>query len=132
MRHLDTDIIVAYLRGSSAVAEHIKSCVPEVAISTVVLAELLYGARVSMRPDENVKDVLQLAALVHPVVFDESCADAYSHVRENLRRLGRPIGETDTLIAATAVAHNAVLVTHNTKHFEAVQELSVEDWLADS
>ena len=62
--------------------------------------------------------------------FDQSSAEAYSHIRLYLRQKGRPTGEIDALIAAVAIASDAVLVTHNTKHFEHIQHLRLEDWLA--
>jgi len=55
-------------------------------------------------------------------------ADAYSQIRVALRQKGRPTGEIDALIAAVALANNAVLVTHNTKHFENIEGLNLEDW----
>jgi len=41
---------------------------------------------------------------------------------------GMPIGPFDTLLAGTALANNAILVTHNTKEFERVPNLQIEDW----
>lgn len=53
MRHLDTCIVIAYLNGNQAIAEKLKSHLPDVAISSVVLGELLYGAGASARSSEN-------------------------------------------------------------------------------
>ena len=43
-------------------------------------------------------------------------------------KLGKPTGEMDALIAATAMAHKAVLITGNRKHFENIEGLKVEVW----
>lgn len=67
-------------------------------------------------------------ALVSVVPFDEKAAEAYGRMRADLRRRGQPIGEMDTLIAATAVADRAVLITQNLRHSGSVPELVVEDW----
>jgi len=130
MQHLDTSTVVAYLRGHRQVAENLDNCLPDVAISAVVLAELLYGARVSLRPEENIEHLRRFATLVEVVSFDHTCAEAYSHLRAALRRLGRPAGKTDMLTAAAALAQDATLVTHNTRHFEAIPGLRVVDWIA--
>ncbi|OAD21474.1 PilT-like protein, partial [Candidatus Thiomargarita nelsonii] len=50
-------------------------------------------------------------------------------IRVTLRKKGRPTGEVDALIAAIALAHNAILVTDNTKHFEHIEGLTLENWL---
>ncbi|HMR99548.1 MAG TPA: type II toxin-antitoxin system VapC family toxin [Anaerolineales bacterium] len=130
MRHLDTNIVIAYLTGDQAVAKHIKDLLPEVAISSLVLAELRFGARASVRTDENLERLDQFLQIVEVVDFDDASADAYSRIRLSLRRMGRPTGEMDLLIASVALAHNAILITHNTKHFENIERLNIEDWLA--
>jgi predicted nucleic acid-binding protein len=57
MWHLDTNIVIAYLNGDQVVAAHIKSHLPEVGLSSLVLAELLYGARASARASENLERI---------------------------------------------------------------------------
>jgi len=130
MWHLDTNIAVAYLNGNKVVAAQLKDYLPEVAISSLVLAELLYGARASARAAENIERLRQFLQIVSIADFDQAGAEAYSQMRLSLKHKGRPTGEIDTLIAAIAVANNAILVTHNTKHFENIDGLSLEDWRA--
>jgi tRNA(fMet)-specific endonuclease VapC len=98
-------------------------------VSSIVLAELLFGARASARAENNLQRIHQLLQIVTVANFDRAGAEAYSRIRLNLRQKGRPTGEVDALIAAVAVAHDAVLVTHNVKHFGNIDELLVEDWL---
>ena len=129
MRHLDTNIIIAYLNGNQKVAERLKAHLPEIAVSSLVLAELRYGARASARASENLQRLEQFLQIVSVVDFDQASADSYSHLRLDLRCKGRPTGEMDLLIASVAVAHQAILVTHNTKHFSQIEGLAVEDWL---
>ena len=57
MRHLDTCIIIAYLNGNQLIAEKLKLYLPDVAVSSVVLGELLYGARASAGINENLKNL---------------------------------------------------------------------------
>ncbi len=130
MRHLDTNIVIAFLSGNQAVADQLKTHLPDVAISSLVLAELLYGARASARMPENIERLNQFLQIIELVGFDQASAEAYSRIRLSLRQKGLPTGEMDMLIAAVALANGAVLVTHNTKHFENIEDLALEDWLA--
>ncbi len=129
MRHLDTCIVFAYLNGNQTVAARLKSHLPDVAISSIVLGELLYGARASARSTENLQNLKTFAQLVDIVDFNQQSADSYSRIRLSLRQKGRPSGETDMLIAAIAVANNAIFVTDNTKHFQHIEDLRLENWL---
>ena len=60
--------------------------------------------------------------------FDDRCVDSYGRIRNDLERLGTPIGPNDTFIAATATAHDLTLVTHNTDEFGRIPELAIVDW----
>lgn len=60
--------------------------------------------------------------------FDRACADAYANVRIALRKAGRPCGEADIAIAATAIAHGGTIATLNRKHFEPIPGLTLVDW----
>ena len=62
--------------------------------------------------------------------FDEGAAQKYGEIRARLTRQGSLIGPFDLQIAAIALAHDAVLVTHNTEEFGRVAGLKVEDWEA--
>ena len=60
--------------------------------------------------------------------FGEAEARAAARIRADLETVGKPIGPHDVLIAATALAHGATLVTHNLREFRRVKGLLVEDW----
>ena len=62
------------------------------------------------------------------VFFDDDAARKYGEIRSDLARKGTPIGPNDLMIAVIASVHEAVLVTHNTREFERVTGLTVEDW----
>lgn len=61
--------------------------------------------------------------------FDERCERIYGKIRADLAQKGTPIGPNDLFIAA--LAHEAILVTHNTQEFLRVEGLRIEDWEAD-
>jgi tRNA(fMet)-specific endonuclease VapC len=60
--------------------------------------------------------------------WTDAVADSYGPLAQKLRQQGRPIGAMDTLIAAHALAEGLVLVTHNTRHFDGIEGLPLEDW----
>lgn len=127
---LDTNACIALLNGSGpSVSARLRACDPaQVAVCSVVKAELLYGARRSARVSENL-DLLE--RFLDPLAcfpFDDVCAEHYGVIRTDLDTQGLPIGGNDLLIAATARAHDMILVTHNTREFGRVAGLRHEDW----
>jgi len=130
MWHLDTNIVVAYLRGDRRVAERLAAHLPDVAIDTIVLAELLYGVRLSAREAENMRHLSAFLSLVEVASFDESCAEACAQIRARLHKQGRLTSEVDHWIAAACLARGATMVTDNVRHFASIEGLEVEDWLA--
>lgn len=97
-------------------------------VPAVVKAELLLGAEKSMQPEEERLKVESLLLPFEIVPFDETCAAQYAKIRTALEGKGQHIGDNDYLIAATALAHGAVLVTNNVDEFKRVPGLSLECW----
>ncbi len=131
MRYLlDTNTCIRLLNQDNAgVAERFKACQPaDIALCSVVKAELLYGARRSARVEFNLRRLEVFAAPLQSVPFDDRCAQDYGLIRADLAAQGKPIGANDLMIAAIARAHDLVLVTHNSGEFNRVVGLRVEDW----
>ena len=63
------------------------------------------------------------------IAWTNQAADHYGEIKTLHKRQGTPIGELDTQIAAHALAEDLILVTHNTRHFEKVPGLQLEDWM---
>lgn len=129
---LDANACIGLINGTSPrLAQKLADVHPaRIRMSSVVLAELYYGARNSSRVAENLRVVQRFAAPLSGVAFDDACAEAYGDIRAELRRRGEPIGANDLLIAATARAKCLTLVTHDVREFERVPGLIVEDWEA--
>ena len=127
---LDTNVCIRILNGSSPpVAARLQATNPaEVRLSAVVKAELLYGARKSTRIDDNLRLLRRFFTPFVSLPFDDRCAEEAGLIRLDLERSGRPIGPNDLLIAASARAHDLVLVTHNDREFGRIPGLRVEDW----
>jgi len=127
---LDTNAVIALLNDTtSKIALRARREKPgDVAISAIVIHELYYGAFRSRRAVQNIAliDTLQFVVLD----FDKEDARRAGEVRALLGSKGTPIGAYDVLIAGQAVARNLILVTHNTKEFDRVPGLRLEDWQA--
>lgn len=130
----DTNVWIAYLNPvtSPAKARFAAQPVSAIGLSTVVKAELLYGAYRSSRRSENLQTLAILFQTFRSVSFDDFAAEEYGKLRATLADLGTPIGPNDLLIAATALAHDLIVVTHNIREFGRVPSLRIEDWMSDT
>ena len=128
--HLDTNIAIAQLNGNREVDLRITEHVPRVAISSLVLAELLFGVRNSSRYEMNLTKLREFLGMIQVAAFGEAAAHAYAEARFSTKAKGVTVPNDDLLIAAHALAENATLVTHNTAHFGDIPGLQLEDWLA--
>jgi tRNA(fMet)-specific endonuclease VapC len=127
---LDTNVCVEILRRrSSRILARINDVgVERVAVSSITAGELYAGALKSAHVPENMAATQLLLSALSIISFDAEAARTYGLVRSQLEKNGGKIGELDTMIAAHAIALDAVLVTSNTKEFSRVQYLAVEDW----
>ena len=130
---LDTNACIRILSDTSSrlvsrVRSHDRS---EVFLCSVVKAELLYGARKSARVEANLVTLRRFFEPFSCLPFDDESAEHYGLIRSDLAKQGTPIGPQDLMIAAIARAHDAILVTHNTKEFSRVRGLRFEDWEED-
>jgi tRNA(fMet)-specific endonuclease VapC len=127
---LDTNAWIQFLNIPNApVTQRLALFQPnDVRLCTVVMAELYYGAWKSSRQEINLARLQGLWSQFEIVNFDHRSASVYGRIRANLESQGTPIGGNDLLIAAIALAHNLILVTHNTREFRRVDGLAIEDW----
>ena len=129
MYALDTSTVVDYLKGRGRVAERLLAAPSrEIAVPTVVLYELEFGAEKAGATAGRRAELEELFQTVQLLPFGEAEAKAAARIRADLESRGLPIGPYDVLIAATALARGAVLVTHNTGEFSRVTGLRLEDW----
>jgi tRNA(fMet)-specific endonuclease VapC len=127
---LDTNVCIDYLTGRfPSVAVRLRALGPaEVCLSSIVVAELRYGADKSTRPRRNHGILDTLTGEIPCREFDARAASFYGRVRSALERRGRPIGPNDMLIAAHALSLGLVLVTDNVREFGRIRDLTVENW----
>ena len=126
---LDTNSVVYFFKGEGRLGERLLARKPaEIALPAVVLYELEVGAARSKTPGRRRRQLDTLVSSIRILPFGEDEARVGAALRAELETAGTGIGPLDTLIAATALAHRATLVTHNTREFGRVRGLSVEDW----
>ncbi len=127
---LDTNVCIDYLNARSVrVCQHLESLpTSQMAVCSIVKGELLVGAFKSRRAQAALARIEEFLAPYLSLPFDDACAIVYAKLRADLERHGRVIGAYDLLIAATALAHDATLVTHNVDEFSRVPGLRIEDW----
>ena len=100
-----------------------------VCISSITAAELAFGALKSTRA--GTKGHLEAFLRTLPEVsWGGGAVWRYAQARLELEQSGRRIGERDLLIAAHALAENLTLVTNNTREFERIEGLKLENWAA--
>ncbi|MGE4564939.1 MAG: type II toxin-antitoxin system VapC family toxin [Victivallaceae bacterium] len=125
---LDSDICSYIIKGGNpSLAAKVKAHQENLCISSVTLAELLFG--VAKKNSPKLADaVTAFQQLVEVKPWTAEAAEFYAVIRRKLELTGSPIGAMDFLIAAAAMADNAILVTNNTAHFSRVPGLKIENW----
>jgi tRNA(fMet)-specific endonuclease VapC len=126
---LETNVWIFYLKHSSSPVEARLKSTParEIAVCSVVWAELLYGARKYEKRQDRIARVERTLAPFQSLPFDDAAARHYAEIRDDLETRGEVIGPNDLLIAAIARTHGLTLVSNN-REFERVRGLTVEDW----
>lgn len=126
---LDTGVCINLLRNNQPLvtARLAQAGVNACAISEITEAELRVGAESSQRPEfqHTLIDQLIAAFTVLPIA---PAIRLYARERARLRAEGQTVDSFDLLIGATALAHNLIMVTNNTKHFVRIPGLQLEDW----
>ena len=125
---LDTDIsIYTMKRKPLDVRRMFNIHSGEICISTVTLGELIYGAERSENSRANLESIEGFAGRLEVLSYDEAAAHQFGQLRQELRE--QNIGPYDFMIAAHARSLGLILVTNNTKEFERVEGLRIENWV---
>lgn len=127
---LDTNIAAYLLRGQFPVLDTRIRATPsaQLCISAITRGELLHGVHLKPEATNLNRLVEQFLHMVECLPWDSAAATHFGMIAAELQRAGTGIGAMDTLLASHALAVDAVMVTHNTRHFERVPGLKVENW----
>ncbi len=123
---LDTNIITAWLKGETAVADKIDKA-KEIYIPIIVVGELYYGALYSTQVEKNIRDIKSITNYYNVLNVDEETTIAYGNIKAALRKKGKPIPENDIWIAAIAKRYDLVVVTRD-KHFKEIESIKIKNW----
>ena len=118
---LDTDVIIAFLRGDAGAGKALRDA-ERILIPVTVVGELLAAARQGGQMEQETARIEALIAAGQVLDCDLETAHHYAAVRDELRRRGRPMPENDVWIAALARQHDLVLASRDC-HFDQIQGL---------
>ena len=127
---LDTNICIHVIkhRPAAALARFQMYTPQDICVSSITLAELEYGVRKSAFPEKNKLALTMFLSGITVLPFDDAAIE-YGGIRAELEKKGTPIGPNDMLIAAHARSRGLPIVTNNTREFERVDGLAVENWV---
>ena len=127
---LDTNTCIRFINGRSPkIREHFKAVVDtDIAISSITKAEMYAGSARSQTPERSREKQDSFFIRFVSLPFDDVAAKEFAKVRAYLENAGTPIGPYDMQIASIAIVHQLILVTHNTREFQRIGWLNIEDW----
>ena len=127
---LDTNTCIRYLnRRSPNIIQKLSNLSREdIAVCSVVKAQLFYGAMRSQQPQRTLERQREFLDYFVSLPFADRAAEHYAAIRAQLETAGTPIGPNDLMIAAIARANRLILVSTHTREFSRIQTLTTENW----
>jgi tRNA(fMet)-specific endonuclease VapC len=130
---LDTNTCIYYIKGKYNFNQKIEEIgIENCYISIITVAEMQFGISNSLEvnKESNQKALDKFTSGIEILPLTE-CLHIFGEVKTNLRKVGKIVDDFDLLIGSTAVAHNLILVTRNTKHFERIEGIKLENWIEE-
>ncbi len=126
---IDTNILIYRLKNMGNVNDNFLKYQNEpMCVSVVSYGELVYGAEKSKSVEKNLKTVHEIKDIFPLADITADIMDVFGSIKAHVQKIGKTSDDMDLLIAATAIANEMTLVTHNTKHFEHIPNLKLTDW----
>jgi tRNA(fMet)-specific endonuclease VapC len=128
---IDTDILSQFLRGNPTVFQKFDTYINQfgqINISIITYYEILNGLLYKDAKKQR-NSFLEFIELNNVIPLSVSSAKIASEIYAKLRKTGKEIGHTDTLIAGIAIANNMQLITNNTSHFSRIKNLKIDNWM---
>lgn len=128
---LDTNICIYAMKNTYPLLTNKLFMVPpsEVFVSSITLGELEYGCEKS-KWGQRSRDVMRMFLATYTILpFDENDAALWGSLRAHLASQGSPIGPYEIQLAAHSISKGLIMVTHNTREFERVPGIMLEDWV---
>lgn len=126
---LDTNICAFLLRGKYSIDKKVREVgIENCHISEITYAELLFGVERSANKQKNSK-ILEALIENIDIIPISSVIPFYAITKNHLWNMGRPVDDFDLFIGTTSVVEKMVMVTENTKHFENIPNIMLENWV---
>jgi tRNA(fMet)-specific endonuclease VapC len=126
---LDTNICIHFFRGKFNLIDKIEIVgIRNCAISEITLAELVFGAENSDDPTKNQEIIDKFTSQITILPLFDSIAK-YAREKARLRKIGIMISDFDLFIGCTALENDLIMVTENTKEFERISGITLENWI---
>ena len=127
---LDTNIVIYVIkRRPLKVLDAFNANNDRMAISSITLSELIYGAEKSTAVDKNLRVVDEFVSHLEVLPYDAKASQHYGQIKSFLEKKGTLIGENDLHISAHTISQGLILVTNNLKEFKRVPHLALENWV---
>jgi len=126
---LDTDTCVEIIRGNLSVINKRANTNERAGLSFMTVGELYYGAEKSRSPQKNRRVVAEFILSVDVINSDMQIMQKFGEIKAAMILNGTPLADADLLIAATALSRCKKLITGNTRHFEKIDNLVIENWI---
>jgi tRNA(fMet)-specific endonuclease VapC len=127
---LDTDTLIFWLKGNQQIEN--KACLfglDKLRYLIISYAELYFGAYNSQHIERNLQTIEVIKQKLQLVEFNEKSAQIFGKIKANLKQQGNIILDADIMIASIALSHELILVTNNSKHFNRIPNLQLENWI---
>ena len=126
---LDTDTIIYSLKSNPTVKKNLEARIDvHMSLSVVTLMELYYGAYKSEKVASNLSKIKIIEKSFEIIPTEREVVDIFGMIKADLERSGTPLDDFDLIIAACALTHNLTLVSNNTRHFERIPGLKLDNW----
>ena len=125
---LDTDICIELLKGNKRILQRRDQYDGPVGVCFMTIAELYYGAEKSRDPSKNIDTIEKLLITLEIVHTDIAILKRFGIIKALLQKQGESIADADILIASATLEKAERLITGNTKHFERIAGLALENW----
>ncbi len=126
---LGTDTLIYFLKGNEKVILHM-SKMPMTHLFTTIInhAELLFGAFNSIKKKENIEKIQKFFTTIKILPFCEESSVIFAENKAKLKQEGNIIADLDLMIASITIKHKMTLITNNTRHFNRMNKLNIENW----
>lgn len=126
---LDIDICIYWLKGKSTVKTKVEQVDwSDIAICVITATELYFGAYNSNKIEQNLKTAENFIQSITVLPLSNNTLKKFGQLKAQLRKAGTPVADFDLLIASVAISTNLILVTNNTRHYQRITGLNLENW----